>query len=91
MDPYRKLFNNDLTWGIPPAYIMACELDPLKDDSRLLHAMLSEHGLTSVYREVPGVIHGFLHYARQLPEAAAVIAESAEFRRKRKNHTPDSI
>lgn len=80
-DPYRKLFNSDLTWGVPPAYIMACELDPLKDDSRLLHAILSEHGLTSVYREVPGVIHGFLHYSRELPEAEEIIAESGEFYR----------
>ena len=81
-DPYRKLFNNDLTHGIAPAYIMACELDPLKDDSRLLHAIMAEHGMVSIYREVPGVIHGFLHYSNQLPEAAAIIDESGTFYRR---------
>jgi acetyl esterase len=80
-NPYRNLFLSDLTYGIPPCYIMACELDPLKDDSRLLHAILTEYGMDAFYREVPGVIHAFMHYAKKLPEATVILRESAEFYR----------
>lgn len=78
-NPYRNLFNSDLTHGIPPTYIMACTLDPLADDSRLLHEILKEHGMTSEYREFDGVLHGFLHYSRMMEESMEAIRDSARF------------
>lgn len=73
------LFSRDLTWGIPPAFIVGCDLDPLRDDSRLLHAILQEHGLVSVYSEAKGLIHGFLEFSKGVPEADKTYRESALF------------
>lgn len=81
-NPYRNLFNSDLTFGLPPAYILACELDPLADDSRLLYAILNEHELTAQLDIFDGVIHGFLHYSRALSQSLEAIKSSAEFYKK---------
>lgn len=78
-NPYRNLFNSDLTYGIPPAYILACTLDPLADDSRLLYAVMKEHGMAVRYHEVDGVLHGFLHYSRMMDESLEAIKSSAQF------------
>ena len=83
-NPYRNLFNNDLTYGIPPAYIMAAALDPLADDSRLLHAILKEHGMHAMYREFDGVLHGFLHYSKMMEESMEAIRDSAAYYKERK-------
>ncbi|MGB8452380.1 MAG: alpha/beta hydrolase fold domain-containing protein [Anaerocolumna sp.] len=77
--PYRLLFNSDLTYGIPPSYILACELDPLLDDSKLLHQILRAHGTTTKLEIFNGVIHAFLHYSRMLPQSMEAITRSAEF------------
>lgn len=73
------LFSRDLTWGIPPAFIVACDIDPLRDHSRLLHAIIKEQGMVSVYSEVEGLIHGFLEFSRGLPKADKIFSESAQF------------
>jgi acetyl esterase len=86
-NPYRNLFNNDLTYGLPPIYIMACTLDPLSDDSRLLHAILKEHGMTSEYKEYDGVIHGFLHYSKMMNESMEAIRDSARFYKEMKDES----
>ena len=78
-NPYRNLFNSDLTYGVPPAYIMACTLDPLADDSRLLYEILNEHGMEARYQEVDGVLHGFLHYSKVMKESLDAIKNAAEF------------
>lgn len=78
-NPYRILFDSDLTFGIPPTYIMACELDPLLDDSKLLYEILKEHGMKTELNIVDGVIHGFLHYSKKLPQSMETIKDSARF------------
>ena len=35
--PYVDMFHNDLTTSMPVCYIAAAGLDPLRDDSELLH------------------------------------------------------
>ena len=84
-NPYRNLFHNDLTYGIPPTYIMGCTLDPLVDDSRLLHEILKEHGMVTKYKEFDGVLHGFLHYSNMMEESMEAIRDSAWFYEERKN------
>jgi acetyl esterase len=78
-NPYRILFNSDLTYGLPPTYILACELDPLLDDSMLLFEILREHGTVTELKVFKGVIHAFLHYSRMLPQSMEAIKHSAEF------------
>lgn len=81
-NPYRNLFNSDLTHGIPPCYILSCTLDPLADDSRLLYEIMKEHRMDACYHEVDGVLHGFLHYSRMMDESMEAIKRSALFYHK---------
>lgn len=77
--PHRNLFNSNLTYGIPPTFILACELDPLLDDSRLLYAIFKEHGIKTEYLEIEGVIHGFLHFGNHMPETREAFRVTGEF------------
>lgn len=80
-DPYLDCLGADLTFGLPPAYLLASTLDPLLDDTLALADALEEHGVPHRLRLVDGVLHGFLHYSRVLPEAAEALAEGAAFHR----------
>lgn len=56
-DPRYDLLAADLA-GVPPAFIAACALDPLQDDSRALAALLEENGAPVELRIYDGVLHG---------------------------------
>jgi acetyl esterase len=45
---------------LPPALVMTAELDPIRDDGRAYAARLAEAGTDVIYRELPGLLHGFL-------------------------------
>lgn len=77
--PYYDILSADLTRPLPPTFIAAAELDPLLDDSRVLYAMLHQHGTTTTYTEVPGVIHGFLHHGRMLQETTDLLDQAGAF------------
>lgn len=77
--PLRNLFNSDLTYGIPPTFILACQLDPLKDDSKLLYDIYKEHGTKVKYLEVAGVLHGFLHFGNHMDEVSEAFSEVGKF------------
>ncbi|MBM7824632.1 acetyl esterase [Arcanobacterium pluranimalium] len=79
--PYHDLLDVDLSFGIPPTFILGAEFDPLRDDSRALYARLQVGKSRVEYHEVPGVLHAFLQYGRLLPEAAHSIAQAANFLR----------
>lgn len=79
--PYFNILGADLTYGIPPCYIVAAGLDPLRDDSRTLNAMLREYGTPTTYDEVDGVIHGFLHHSRMLDATTVVLEDAGRFYR----------
>ncbi|WP_431280950.1 alpha/beta hydrolase [Humitalea sp. 24SJ18S-53] len=50
--------------GVPPAYILAAELDPLHDDGRLYAEKLQAHGVAATMRTAPGMVHGFVRARR---------------------------
>jgi acetyl esterase len=77
--PYFNILGADLTENVPPCFIAAAALDPLRDDSRTLNAMLSAHGTPTHYEEIPGVIHGFLHHSRMLKAARDVLSHASRF------------
>ncbi|MEL4357728.1 MULTISPECIES: alpha/beta hydrolase fold domain-containing protein [unclassified Luteococcus] len=77
--PLVDLLSADLTHGIPPCHLVAAQFDPLRDDSHALAAILQQRGVRCSLRESPGVLHGFLHYARLLPEARTALASGAAF------------
>lgn len=76
--PYVDHLSADLS-GLPPVFIAAAGLDPLRDDSQALYARLDEAGTLVEYHQYPGVLHSFLHFGRMLDEAADVLTRSAAF------------
>lgn len=72
------IFNADLS-VFPPTFIASCELDPLKDDSVALHKIISINNNLHQYKDYKGVIHGFLHYSKVLPEAMEALQDGALF------------
>ncbi|WP_182354703.1 acetyl esterase [Flaviflexus huanghaiensis] len=80
-DRFLDLFRNDLTRDMPATYIVAAELDPLLDDSRLLADILESSGIPVKLDIYEGIIHAFLHHSRLVPEAGAALAAASEFYR----------
>lgn len=76
---YYKMFDNDLTYGIPPAFIATAEFDPLMDDSLLLYEIMKEKNLKVKYKEYKGVLHAFLHHSRMLDAAKEALLDGSEF------------
>ena len=69
--------------NLPPLLIVAAELDPLRDDSILLARKLAQTNTPFEFRQVPGVIHNFLHWSEALPEAVATLDAIAAFMQAR--------
>lgn len=69
--------------GLPPLYVSAAELDPLRDDSDALACKLARAGVDFDYRLWRGVTHACIMFSRMLPEADRQIAEIGEFLRGR--------
>lgn len=65
--------------GLPPLYLMAAGLDPLRDDTLVLAERLKAIGAAHEVLVVPGVIHGFLGRAPRLPAAQNALAEAGVF------------
>lgn len=76
--PYVDHLEADLA-GLPPVFIAAAGLDPLRDDSEALSVRLEEAGTPVDYHLYPGVLHSFLHFGRMLDEAGDVLTRSAAF------------
>jgi acetyl esterase len=65
--------------GLPPLYLSAAGLDPLRDDTLTLAARLAEAGVPFRCDHVPGVVHGCLRMTRELDAARRMIASGADF------------
>ena len=63
MDPrVSPLFaEDDAFYGLPPAHIVLCGWDPLKDEGRAFADKLAAHGVPVTIREHPGMVHGFMN------------------------------
>ena len=67
------LYAEDLT-RLPPAIVMTCEYDPLKDEGKAYGDKLKQAGVEVKSIEVPGMIHGFLRF--QTLDKARSVAEN---------------
>ena len=65
------LYATDLK-GLPPAIVIVCEYDPLKDEGKAYADKLQQAGVGVESIEIPGMIHGFLRF-RTLDKARSVI------------------
>lgn len=65
--------------GLPPLYLSAAGLDPLRDDTLQLAQKLAAAGVSFRCDHVPGVVHGCLRMTRELDAARAMIRAGADF------------
>lgn len=77
--PYANILGADLGQDIPPTYLVAAGLDPLRDDTRTLNELLNIVGVQHTFHEFDGVIHGFMHHSKMLDDTMTALREAAEF------------
>jgi acetyl esterase len=63
---------------LPPLYLNAAELDPLRSDTELLVERLKAVGRRDRYELCRGVIHGFMQMGNALPEARDAFERAGE-------------
>jgi acetyl esterase len=67
--------------SLPPLYLNAAELDPLRSDSERMFHRLSALGRRDEFRLHGGVVHGFMQMTIALEEARLAVADAgAAFR-----------
>jgi len=72
------LLESDLS-GLPPAYILTCGLDPLRDEGKEYADNLAGNGVEILYHHEKAMPHGFLNFARAFPKAQKLPLDAADF------------
>lgn len=62
--------------ALPPLYLNAAEIDPLRSDSERLYARLTALGRADQFRLHGGVVHGFMQMSLELEEARLALADA---------------
>ncbi len=65
--------------GLPPIYLSAAGLDPLRDDTLALATRLAEAGSLFRCDHFPGIVHGCLRMTRELDAARRMIAAGGRY------------
>ena len=68
-NPYAVPFAAKDYRGLAPAIVITAEYDPLLDDGYNYAQLLKRDGVTTIYYEYPGMIHGFFSLAAVTPTA----------------------
>jgi acetyl esterase len=63
--------------GLPPAYVLLAECDPLHDEGLAYAQKMRAAGVTVTLVDWPGVIHDFVLYQAALPQAREALVETA--------------
>ena len=80
MDPkVSPLFapENDFK-GLPPAHMVLCGWDPLKDEGLAYADKLAQWGVPATVREYPGMVHGFMNLTAVSKQARDAIHDAGE-------------
>jgi len=67
--------------GLPPAFIVAAELDPIRDDSLLLAERMGAAGQSHRLKVYPGVMHTFFVQSNAIDQGKLCIGDIADFLR----------
>jgi len=74
-DPHASVLRADLK-GMPPAFVITAECDPLRDDGEAYADRLRTLGIAARYKRYPGMFHGFMGFPSVLPEAAQAFEDA---------------
>jgi acetyl esterase len=74
-DPHASVLRADLK-GMPPAFVITAECDPLRDDGEAYADKLQKLGVAARYKRYPGMFHGFMSFPGVLPEAEEAFADA---------------
>jgi acetyl esterase len=64
--------------GLPPAFVITAECDPLRDDGEAYAEKLRELGIAARYKRYPGMFHGFMSFPAVLPEASEAFDDAGK-------------
>ena len=78
-DPLITPLSANSLADLPPALVIAAELDPLADDSRRFADRLSAEGVATQFAQIKGVTHGFINRGRLVPAARETLSRAARF------------
>lgn len=76
-DPRASVLRADLH-GLPPAFVITAECDPLRDDGEAYAERLRELGIRASYKRYSGMFHGFMSFPGVLPEAAEAFEDAGK-------------
>ncbi|MFV3127146.1 alpha/beta hydrolase [Niveispirillum sp. KHB5.9] len=72
----------DSNAGLPPAYVITCGFDPLRDEGRAYAAALVQAGGAVTHVPYPDQFHGFLFMGAAISAAGPAIADVAGYLRR---------
>jgi acetyl esterase len=64
--------------GLPPAFIVSADIDPLRDDARDYAEAIRKAGGIAAYRDEPQLVHGYLRARKMSQRAAASFSAICE-------------
>lgn len=64
--------------GLPPAFVVTAECDPLRDEGEAYARQLAEAGVPTVLKRYAGQIHGFVRMFDTIDDGRHAIAEAAK-------------
>jgi acetyl esterase len=64
--------------GMPPTVVMTASADPIRDQGRAYAAACVAAGVTTVFQEARGNIHGFINLRKAIPSSDDDIRRAVE-------------
>ena len=81
-NPCASPLRADSLEGQPPALIITCGFDPLRDEGQAYADRLAAAGVPVVHHEYPGQIHAFISLTKVIPQGDACLREIADYARR---------